>query len=679
MTESNTVRVVFQPSGRRGDVPRGITLVEASRLLGADIEALCGENRVCGKCRVRIEDGTVPGMNVTSRRDHVTPWQEDEARFITPEEQAQGFRLGCAARLLGDVVVFVPEASRAGKSVVSKAARDIPIERDPAVRLFTVTAARPSLEDPTGLLERVTAALKTDHGLTGLRIDTAALQELPSAAREGDGTVTASVWMEREIIRFLPGPGRDAFGLAVDIGTTTCAAYLCNLRTTEVVNTAFMMNPQCRYGEDVMSRITFHMQHPDGLERMRGDLVEGLNRLVETACSGCGTDTPPDTDDDDPDGRPTPMDVLDVTVGGNTAMHHIFLGLDPRSLGTAPFAPVVQQTLDLRARDLGLRIHPEARVFVMPNKAAFIGADSVCATLASGLHRSDETALLIDIGTNGELVLGNRDRLLTASCATGPAFEGGQITCGMRASAGAIERIRIDPETRDVDYKVVGREAWRGFSEPEEMGARGICGSGILDLPAELLLAGVIDASGRFSKDLDSDRLRANPDQGGRKEFVIAWAEETAVGRDIVITQKDIRQIQLAKGALYAGCRILMRHLGLDHVDRVMIAGAFGTHVDREKALIMGLIPDCDPERVVPIGNAAGDGARMVLLDRKKRDEARRLARKVEYVELTAEADFQDAFVAALAIPHQTDAFPHVERLLETRAQERGAAEGPSS
>jgi uncharacterized 2Fe-2S/4Fe-4S cluster protein (DUF4445 family) len=303
----------------------------------------------------------------------------------------------------------------------------------------------------------------------------------------------------------------------------------------------------------------------------------------------------------------------------------------------------------------------------MPNKAAFIGADCVCATLAAGLQDTEEMELLIDIGTNGEIVLGNRRRLIAASCATGPAFEGGQIACGMRAAPGAVERVRIDPGTLEVDYKVVGREAWRSYSEPEEMGARGICGSGILDLLAEVLLAGVIDASGRFSRDLDSDRLRANPDQGGRKEFVIAWASETAVGRDIVITQKDIRQIQLAKGALYAGCRILMRHMGVDRVDRVKIAGAFGTHVDREKALIMGLIPDCDPERVVPIGNAAGDGARLVLLDRKKRDEARRLARKIEYLELTAETDFQDAFVAALAIPHQTDAFPHVEALLAKR------------
>jgi len=666
MSESDTVRVVFQPAGRRGNVPRGISLVEASRLLGADIEALCGENRVCGKCRVRIEEGTVPGMNVESSHDHVTPWQEEEARFILPAEKAEGYRLGCAAHLLGDVVVFVPEESRAAKTVVSKAARDIPMDWDPAVRLVVVTLEPSTLEDPSGDLERMAAAIQKEHDLTDLHMDQPALQELPTAVREGEQTVTAAVWMDREILRIQPGRVEDAYGLAVDIGTTTCAAYLCNLRTMEVVETATMMNPQCRYGEDVMSRITFHMQHEDGLARMRADLVKGLNGLIETACKRGGANGPPT--EEPPSTDPLkPEDILDVTVGCNTAMHHIFLGLDPRSLGTAPFTPVVQQALDLRARDLGLDIHPGARVFVMPNKAAFIGADCVCATLAAGLQDTEDMELLIDIGTNGEIVLGNRRRLIAASCATGPAFEGGQIACGMRAAPGAIERVRIDPGTLEVDYKVVGRAAWRRFSRPDEMGVRGICGSGILDLLAELFISGVIDGSGRFSRDLDSDRLRANPDRGGRKEFVIAWASETAVGRDIVITQKDIRQIQLAKGALYAGCRIMMRQMGVDRVDRVKIAGAFGTHVDREKAVIMGLIPDMDPDRVVPIGNAAGDGARMVLLNRQKRAEALALARKIEYLELTAEADFQDAFVAALAIPHQSDPFPHVEALLAKR------------
>jgi uncharacterized 2Fe-2S/4Fe-4S cluster protein (DUF4445 family) len=300
----------------------------------------------------------------------------------------------------------------------------------------------------------------------------------------------------------------------------------------------------------------------------------------------------------------------------------------------------------------------------MPNDAGFVGADNVCVRMAERPDLSDEIQLIIDIGTNGELIMGNRDRLLVTSCATGPAFEGGQITFGMRAAPGAIERIRIDPETHDVDYKVVGRDAWRRFSEPEEMGVRGICGSGILDLLAELYLAGVILRNGRFSPDQPSDRFRENPDHDGRKEFVIAWAHETVIQSDVVITQKDIRQIQLAKGALYAGCKIMMQHLGIDHVDRVKIAGAFGTHVDRKKALIMGLFPDCDPDAIEAIGNAAGDGARIVLMNRDMRTEADRLSRRTEYIELSTDAGFQEAFVAALEIPHSTDPFPHLKGLV---------------
>lgn len=640
--------MAFEPAGLQGYVTRGINLVEASRLLKADIEALCGENRVCGKCKVRIKQGQVQGTGLLSSRDHVTPWEKEEARFITQAEKAEGFRLACTARLLDDVAVFVPEESRAAKAVVSKAAGEIHTDWDPAVRLYSVTLALPALEKPLCDMERLAAALETQHGLRNLDIDLAALRELPSAILKEDDTLTAAVWMDREIIRSLPGRIRDVYGLAMDIGTTTCALYLCNLRTMEVVETAAMMNPQSRYGEDVMSRITFHMQHADGLDRMRTDLLHGLNRLVEEACAE----------------TISPGEILDITIGCNTVMHHIFLGLDPSSLGRSPFNPVATRGLDLKARDLGLNVHPGAGVFMMPNRAGFIGADCVCAALAAGLHQGDDIELLVDIGTNGEIVLGNRKRLVAASCATGPAFEGGGISCGMRAAPGAIERIRINPETRVVDYKVVGRDAWLSFSRAEDMQVRGICGSGILDLLAELFLAGVIDSSGRFSKEIRPNRSPADQGQDMRNTFIIARAEETALGRDIMITQKDIRQIQLGKGALYAGCRLLMRHLGVSRVDRVKIAGAFGTHIDRKKALLMGLIPDIDPDLIKPIGNAAGDGARMVLLNRRKRAEALALAQKIEYLELTAEADFQEAFLAALAIPHQYDPFPHSEKLL---------------
>jgi len=664
------IKVIFQPSGRRGEISKGISVIEASRLLGVDIEALCGEKRICGKCKVRIEEGEFHKFGLVSSQNHLSPWQEEEEKFLTPEEKKEGYRLGCVAQILGDVLIFVPEESRAGKQVVSKAAREMKINWNPAVKLHRATVPPPSFENPMGDFERITQALEKTYGLTGLRIDLFALQDLPKAVREGNWSVTVAVWMDEEIIKIWPGHIEDYYGMAVDVGTTTIAAYLCNLRTMEVFNTVTMMNPQCKYGEDVMSRISFHMQNEDGLDRMSSDVVAGLNDLVKKACNAT---RPPNKERKDSNEEPNgeaeeylslePSDIVDLTLGGNTAMHHILLRLDPEYVGMAPFPPVIHRSLDIKARDLGIEINRASNMFIMPNEAGFVGADNVCVLVAEQPHKSEGFQLIIDIGTNGELVLGNRDKLISSSCATGPALEGAQITFGMRAAPGAIERIRIEPETHEVDYKVIGREAWLKYSEPEKMGTKGICGSGILDLLAELYRSGIVAKSGVFSKNQKSKRFRVNPDNK-QKEFVIAWDKETSIGKDVVVTQKDIRQIQLAKGALYAGCKLMMRRMGIKNVDAVKIAGAFGTHVDKKKALIMGLFPDCDLDIVRGVGNAAGDGARVVLLDRSMRDEANWIARNVEYVELTVEKDFEREFMAAMHIPHMKDAFPHLEGLV---------------
>jgi len=671
--------VIFQPSGRRGRVPRGISLIEASRMLGADIEALCGEKRVCGKCKVRIEEGFFEKYNIDSKRTNVSQWQEEEEKFITDADRQAGYRLGCVSRVAGDLLVYVPEESRAGKQVVSKAARDIPIEHNPAVRLYTVALSKPSFEDPTGDFERLCAQLEKQYGLKDLTIDIYALRSLPSALRSGDMNVTVSIWMDREIIRVRPGEFTDSYGLAIDIGTTTVAAYFCNLATMEVIDTVSMMNPQCKYGEDVMSRITYHQMNPDGLAKMSADIVAGLNQLIDQAVQATH---PPKKKKKKKKGEAGPEqwveapqkgktylrlsaeDIEDVTIGCNTAMHHILLQLDPENVALAPFPPVIHHSLDIKARDLGLRINPSAYVFVLPNEAGFVGADNVGVLIAEEPYKQDEIQLIIDIGTNGELVLGNKEKMISSSCATGPAFEGAQLTFGMRAAPGAIERIKIDPETHEVDYKVIGREAWRRYSQPEEMRAKGICGSGILDLLAELYRAGVITKSGVFNKKgQKSNRFRKNPDTN-QYEFVLAWAEETSINKDIVVTQKDIRQIQLAKGALYAGCKLMVRRMGVDKVDKVKIAGAFGTHVDRRKALIMGLFPDCEIDKIVSVGNAAGDGCRAALLNREKREEADWVARNVEYIELTVEPDFQKEFMQAMHLPHMKDRFPHLEGLV---------------
>jgi uncharacterized 2Fe-2S/4Fe-4S cluster protein (DUF4445 family) len=671
------VMVIFQPSGRRGEVPQGSNIIEASRLLGVDIEALCGEKKVCGKCIVRIEEGHFEKYNIQSSMDNVSPWKEEEAKFINEERRNKGFRLGCVAKITGDILVFVPEESRAGKQIVSKAARDIHIEHDPAVKVYTVQLEGPTFENKIGDFERLCNGLEREYGLTDLTIDILTLRQLPMVLRQEKWLVTVSVWKDKEIVRVRPGRVEASYGIAIDVGTTTCAGYLCNLQTMEVINTASLMNPQCKYGEDVMARITFSMTTPDGLQRMSDDIIEGLNDLIGKAIAD--THPPkkkvkkkkgekgPDVYKEVPEEGKTYLhltkeDIEDITIGFNTAMNHILLGLNPEYVGLAPFPPVIHHSIDIRARDLKLDINPSSYVFVLPNEAGFVGGDNVGVLLAEEPYKHDETQLIIDIGTNGELILGNRHKLISSSCATGPAMEGAQLSFGMRAAPGAIERIEIDPDTFDVDYKVIGREATRKFSKPEEMKAKGICGSGILDVLAELYSSGVITKTGVFNKKAlkGHPRYRKNADTD-QPEFILAFKNESSIDKDIVITQKDIRQIQLAKGALYAGCKLMMKRMGVEKVDKVKIAGAFGTHVDRTKALVMGLFPDCKIENIFGVGNAAGDGCRAALLNVQKRAEANWCSRNVEYLELTVEPTFEQDFMEAMQLPHMTDKFPHLE------------------
>jgi uncharacterized 2Fe-2S/4Fe-4S cluster protein (DUF4445 family) len=405
------------------------------------------------------------------------------------------------------------------------------------------------------------------------------------------------------------------------------------------------MNPQVAYGEDVMSRISHSVSHRGGLKQMNQAIIKGLNQVAGRAAARAGIRR---------------SDIIDMAIVGNTCMHHLFLKLDPRYLGKTPFAPSLHHSVDIKARDLGLRIAPGAYVHVLPIEAGFVGADNVGVLVAEEPYHQDEMVLVIDIGTNGELILGNRERLLSASCATGPAFEGAEIKHGMRAASGAIERVKIDPETREVQFKVIGNERWN--TEARKMGARGICGSGIFDVVAQMFLAGIIDKSGRFNNKLRSPRLHKN--SNNEPEFVIAWAKETSINRDITVGQRDIRAVQLAKGAVYAGARILMNRMGVDSLDRVVLAGAFGSYIDKESAAVIGLFPDCDPEKVYAVGNAAGDGARIALLNVDKRKEADAMARRVEYVELTIEPDFNKIFTQALLFPHMEDEFPHLKHIL---------------
>jgi uncharacterized 2Fe-2S/4Fe-4S cluster protein (DUF4445 family) len=644
MKEKEKATVIFQPSGRRGQVEKGKNLKEASIALGVDIEGLCGEQGVCGKCKVRVEKGFFEKYGVESCLESLTPLTDTERDSLTVSECAQGFRLACMAEVLSDVVVFVPEESRLGKQVVRKAGRRIDIALKPAVKEYSVELPKPSLEDTLGDWERLQDGLRKSHGVESSTIDYHALLELQNTLRRGDWKATVTVWMGKELIRIREGQAEKAYGVAVDVGTTTVAAYLCDLRTGELIWTSSMMNPQVTYGEDVMSRISYTLTNPEGLGQLHRTIIDGLNGLLEDLAREAGIQ---------------PEEIVDMVIVGNTCMHHLLLGIDPRHIGKAPFPPAIHHSVDIKARDLGVKICPGAYLHVLPIEAGFVGADNVGVLISETPYNEEKVRLIIDIGTNGELILGNRDKLISSSCATGPAFEGAEIKHGMRAAPGAIEKIVIDKQSKEVRFKVIDKEAWS--NEMENIGAKGICGSGIIDVLPQLFLAGVIDRTGRFAKDVETPRYRVTEEGPA---FVIAWARETSIGQDIVITQDDIRAVQLAKGAMYAGAKIMMRAFGVDRVDEVILAGAFGSYIDKTSAAMLGLFPDCPIENIRSVGNAAGDGARMALLNLDKRSEANEWARQVEYLELTLEEDFEKRFAQAMWLPHMKDKFPSLEHLL---------------
>jgi uncharacterized 2Fe-2S/4Fe-4S cluster protein (DUF4445 family) len=655
---TKTHRLILMPSGKRGEVPDGTSLLDAAARLSVELESICGGRQTCGKCLVEPEFGAFAKHGIRSGPGGLTSPDAVEQQYA----QANGLdlsseRLGCSAHILGDLLLHVPESSLARKQVIRKVASPLSLEVEPAVRQLYVEVEPPSMGGP-GHWERLQAALAEQWDLVDIRdirLDPALLPALPGALR--DLTATLTVWQEREVIRIEPGYAEGLYGLAVDIGSTTVAAYLCDLRTGELLATEAAMNPQVRYGEDLMSRISFASTEPQGLDRLHRAVIRTFNNLASQATRSAGIGL---------------HEITEAVVVGNSVMHHLFLGIDPAELGEAPFSLTVKSALDLKARDLGLdALHPAAKVHLLPCVAGHVGADNAGVLLAEQPTLGDETTLIVDIGTNAEILLGNRARMLSASSPTGPAFEGAQIQHGQRAAPGAIERVRIDAE--GVGYKVVGDDRWNNELDPgESLRPTGICGSGIIETVGELYLAGLIDSGGLFRSDA-SERCRAVRPAGRMAELILAAPEESGTQAEILVTQADIRAIQLAKGALYAGARLLMDHLGVDHVDRVKLAGAFGSTIDPKHAMVIGLIPDCDLDRVEAIGNAAGDGARIALLNRIQREAAQRYVAELEYVETALEPDFQEYFVAAMSLPHASDPFPHLQAFLPAgRSAERG-------
>jgi uncharacterized 2Fe-2S/4Fe-4S cluster protein (DUF4445 family) len=654
---SQDALVVFTPSGRRGRFAKGTSILNAARSLGVDLDSVCGGRGICGRCQILLSEGEFPKHGITSRAENLTPFSQTEREYRQKNPLKDRRRLGCCALLEGDAVIDVPPDSQVHRQVVRKRAEVHDIEVDPAVRIYYVEVQEPDLHDPAGDVRRLQEALEFEWGLLNLDCDLRLMQQLQSALREGAWKVTVAVHEGERLIAVWPGYHDRLMGAAIDVGSTTIAAHLCNLSTGEVIASAGVMNPQIRFGEDLMSRVSYVMMNPGGDQEMTRVVREAINDLLAQVAAEAGIEV---------------QDILELTFVGNPIMHHLLLGINPIELGGAPFALATDGAVRLWASELELKVHPNARVYVLPCIAGHVGADTAGVVLSEAPHLRQEMTLLVDVGTNAEIVLGNRRHLMAASSPTGPAFEGAQISCGQRAAPGAVERVRIDAQTLEPKFKIIGCDLWS--DEPEfaaqsaAIGVTGICGSGIIEVIAEMFLAGIIDEDGVIDGALVARTSRLVP-EGRTFSYLLREGDIR-----LKITQNDVRAIQLAKAALYAGVRLLMDHMRVDQVDRIRLAGAFGSHIDVKYAMVLGLVPDCPLEHVTSAGNAAGTGARITLVDRKARGEIEDVVRRVQKVETAVEPRFQEHFVSAMAIPHKTAAYPNLSKVVVLPPRKRDGA-----
>ena len=652
MNDQPNPLVIFTPSGKRGRFPVGTPILQAARQLGVDLDSVCGGRGICSKCQITPQFGEFPKHGVTVAGDALSEWNKVEERYKSKRGLIDGRRLGCQAQVQGDVVIDVPEESQVHKQVVRKRAEAREIVMDPATKLYYVEVTEPDMHNPKGDLERLLDALWEQWQLANIIGDLRTLQMLQPALREGDWKVTVAIYTGRgrsdgRIIQVWPGfYDGSIYGVAFDVGSTTIACHLCDLATGEVKASSGLMNPQIRFGEDLMSRVSYSMMNPGGHEEMTKAVREAINALIGQVAAEAMIDR---------------TEIVEGVLVGNPVMHHLFLGLDPKELGWAPFALATSDSMTLWAKEMELSMHPDARIYILPCIAGHVGADAAAVALSEAPHRQDEMTLIVDVGTNAEIILGNREKLVACSSPTGPAFEGAQISAGQRAAPGAIERVRIDPATKEPRFRVIGSEKWSddaGFDES----VTGICGSGIIEVIAEMRIAGIINEDGVILPAEISGSSRVVED--GR-----TWAytlhDATASGGPLVqVTQADVRAIQLAKAALHAGAQLLIDRMEVDKVDRVVLAGAFGAHISPLHAMVLGMIPDCKIDKVVSAGNAAGTGARIALLNSAARREIEHIVRTVEKVETAVEPKFQDHFVGAIAVPHKSQPYPELSALV---------------
>ncbi len=625
--------IVFMPSGKRGRFPRGTAVLDAARSLGVDIDSVCGGRALCGRCQVEVAEGNFAKHGISSGAANVTPTGEAEHGFRERRGLGEERRLSCQAKVETDVVVDVPASSQVHRQVVRKPYEDHDITINPVVHPYFVEVPAPTLDEALGDLERLGNALRTEWGLEGVSCEPTVVRDLQGALAEGKRQVTVAVRNGDRIIAVWPGFRDTLYGVAFDVGSTTVAAHLCELASGKVVASAGRMNPQIRFGEDLMSRVSYIMMNPGGEDRLIDVVRQAMNELVGEVAGDAGIDV---------------AAIVEITIVGNPIMQHLVLGISPVELGTAPFALATDSSVDLRAADIGIAINPGGYAYALPCIAGHVGADAAGVLLAEAPQRHEGVSLIVDVGTNAELLLGNSQRLLAASSPTGPAFEGAQISGGQRAAPGAIERVRIDKDTHEPRFKVIGCDLWSddpAFADNVQQ-VTGICGSGIIEVVAEMFLAGILGADGKIIAPVSARVVEA----GRTRSYVLHDGNPV-----IHITQNDVRAIQLAKAALHAGAKLLMEHFGTDKVDRIRLAGAFGAHIDVRYAMVLGLIPECDLEHVSSAGNAAGTGARIALLDRASRIAIEQQVREVVKIETAVEPRFQEHFVAAMSIPNGDD------------------------
>ncbi len=643
--------VVFTPSGKRGNFAIGTPILTAARKLGVDLDSVCGGRGICSKCQITPSYGEFSKHGVTVQNGALSEWNSVEQRYQDKRGLIEGRRLGCQATVQGDIVIDVPPESQVHKQVVRKRAEARDIIMNPSTKLYYVEVQEPDMHNPTGDLERLRIALNEQWQLENVHADLHILQKMQPILRKGEWKVTCAVHLgdnenAPRIMHIWPGYYEGTvYGLAVDLGSTTIAAHLCDLQTGEVVASSGVMNPQIRFGEDLMSRVSYSMMNAGGATEMTAAVREGMNALFTQVSTEAEIDK---------------ALIVDAVFVCNPVMHHLFLGIDPFELGQAPFALTTSDSLRLRADDLDLNIHPSARIYILPCIAGHVGADAAAVALSEAPDKSEDLVLVVDVGTNAEILLGNKEKVLACSSPTGPAFEGAQISSGQRAAPGAIERVEIDPVTKIPRFRVIGSDIWSdqdGFDEAiAGSGVTGICGSGIIEMVAEMRLAGIVDGPGLIGSPEQTGAANCFLD-GRTYSFLVYDATENG-GPKITVTNRDIREIQMAKAALYSGARLLMDKFNVDKVDRVVLAGAFGAHISPKHAMVLGMIPDAPLDKVTSAGNAAGTGARIALLNREARIEIEATVRAIHKIETALEPRFQEHFVNASAIPNSAEPFP---------------------